>query len=454
MLSFLLSSHARVVILGAGESGIGAALLAKQKGLEVFVSDKNKISEKYKNELISSNIEFEELRHSEEKILSANLIIKSPGISEKTFIIQESIKRKIPVISEIEFAAYYTKAKLICITGTNGKTTTTLLTYHLLKEAGFRVGLAGNVGISLARQVAQEDVDYFVVEISSFQLDGMYETKAHVSILLNITPDHLDRYGKMENYIDSKFRIIQNMNQKDSFIYFQDDLILEREVKQREIEKKINTFSVSLKKENHSQAFYENEQIYFNFNNQSFSIHRSEVSLKGKHNYINIMAAVSAALCVNVSEKSIRKGLKNFKNAPHRLEFVRELNGVIFINDSKATNVDAVFYALDSYEKPLVWIAGGIDKGNDYSLLDELVKKNVKALVCMGTDNSKLKKAFSTKISKIADTNTIQDAVQAAFQFASSGDVVLLSPACASFDLFKNYEDRGEQFKKTVLALT
>ncbi len=447
------SSNTSIVILGAGESGIGAALLAKQKGLEVFVSDQNKISEKYKNELISSNIEFEELQHSQEKMLSADLIIKSPGISEKTFIIQEAIKKKIPVISEIEFAAYYTDAKLICITGTNGKTTTTLLTYHLLKEAGYHVGLAGNVGTSFAKQVAFESFDYYVLEISSFQLDGMFQTKAAIAILLNITPDHLDRYGQLENYIDSKFRIIQNMDHNDYFIYYQDDPILKEETKKRKIDQNINTLSISLQDKISSEAFFQKDQLCFNLKDQSFSIHRSDVSLKGKHNYINSMAAVCAALLAGVSESVIRKGLKNFKNAPHRLEFVRKLNDVTFINDSKATNVDAVIYALDSYEQPLIWIAGGVDKGNDYSLLDDLVKKNVKALVCMGVDNSKLKKAFQNKITFIADTHTIQDAIRTAFELASPGDIVLLSPACASFDLFKNYEDRGEQFKKNVLAL-
>ncbi len=446
-------SFSQIVILGAGESGVGAALLAKQKGLKVFVSDQNLIAEKYKNQLIEANTEFEEGKHSQEKILSADLIIKSPGIPEKATLIQEAIKKNIPIVSEIEFATYYTKAKLICITGTNGKTTTTLLTYHLLKEAGYKVALAGNVGISLARQVALQEVDYFVVEISSFQLDGMYRTKPHVSILLNITPDHLDRYGQLENYINSKFRITQNMDHSDYFIYYQDDPILKEETEKRKIAEKVNTLSISLQGKD-SKIFFQNDQLHFNFNDQSFSIHRSDVSLKGKHNYINIMMAVTAAHCVGVSEKSIREGLKNFKNAPHRLEFVRELNGVTFINDSKATNVDAVLYALDSYEQPLVWIAGGVDKGNDYSLLDDLVKRNVKALVCMGVDNSKLKKVFKNKIAHIADTHTIQDAIQAAFQFASIGDIVLLSPACASFDLFKNYEDRGEQFKKIVLALT
>lgn len=446
-------SFSQIVILGAGESGVGAALLAKKKGLHVFVSDSQVIPEKYKYQLLNASIPFEELTHSEDKILSAELLIKSPGIPDHAPIIQRVIEKKIPVISEIEFAAYYTDAKLICITGTNGKTTTTLLTYYLLKEAGYHVGLAGNVGTSFAKQVAFESFDYYVLEISSFQLDGMFETKAAIAILLNITPDHLDRYGRMENYIESKFRICQNMTQADSFIYFHDDPIVCEEANKRNVSSRISTVPISLQTKSQTGGFFKDDQLHFYIKDHFFSIHRSEISLKGKHNYINSMAAVCAALLAGVSESVIRKGLKNFKNAPHRLEFVRKLNDVTFINDSKATNVDAVIYALDSYEQPLIWIAGGVDKGNDYSLLDDLVKKNVKALVCMGVDNSKLKKAFQNKITFIADTHTIQDAIRTAFELASPGDIVLLSPACASFDLFKNYEDRGEQFKKNVLAL-
>lgn len=442
----------RIVILGGGESGTGAALLAKARGMDVFVSDQGQLKEKYKNDLLQNGIDFEEGSHSEEKILTANLVIKSPGIPEKTEIVKKIKVKKIAVIDEIEFASRYLKGKVIAITGTNGKTSTTLLTYHLLKTADKKVALAGNVGESLARKVASEDHDWYVVEVSSFQLDGTKTFHPHISILLNITPDHLDRYdNKMVNYINSKFRLVKNMVAKDYFIYYVDDPVSGPEAKQRSTE--AYRVEISLDPEAITSAHFDGKKMAFQFGKKSFKIAQSDTTLKGTHNLINTMAAVSAAYLAKVPDTKIREGLKTFKNAPHRLEPIASINGVEFVNDSKATNVDSVAYALGSYDTPLIWIAGGIDKGNDYTLIKSEVEKKVKTLICLGKDNEKLKKFFGKVVPKILETQNTRELVYLALQSAEKGDVVLLSPACASFDLFKNYEDRGDQFREAVLKL-
>jgi UDP-N-acetylmuramoylalanine--D-glutamate ligase len=444
----------RLTILGAGESGVGAALLGLAKGYDVFVSDKGKIAEKYLKILISNNINFEQENHDENNILNSDLVVKSPGIPEKSPLIQQLKANSVEVISEIEFASRFSKAKFIAITGSNGKTTTTLLTYHLLKKLGLNVGLAGNIGESLAKQVIKDEHDYFVLELSSFQLDNMYRFRAHVAVLLNITPDHLDRYDyNFQNYIDSKFRVIQNMERGDYFICYADDNIIKKELEKRTIYAQV--LPVSLKNKIEQGACISDDILNVKITSpaKNFSVKASELPLKGKHNMVNTMAALIAAAVLRQDEKLFAEALKDFKNASHRLEEVAEINKVRFVNDSKATNVDSVWYALDSFNSPLIWIAGGIDKGNDYSQIDELVKKKVKALICLGKDNSKLHKAFDNKIKTIVDTDNINNAVSEAFAMAEEGDVVLLSPACASFDLFKNYEDRGEQFKERVESL-
>lgn len=442
----------RVVILGGGESGTGAALLAKAKGLDVFVSDQGKLKENYRNDLITNGIPFEEEKHSEEIILSAQLIIKSPGIPYKLEVVKKARARKIAVIDEIEFACRYIKGKIIAITGTNGKTTTTLLTYHLLKSAGFNVALAGNVGESLARKVAEGEFDWYVLEISSFQLDGTKAFHPHVGILLNITPDHLDRYeNKMANYINSKFRLIKNLGSKDYFVYYVDDKVSGQEARHRSTE--AYRVEISLDPEAITSARYDGKKMVFQFGKKLFKIAQSETTLKGVHNLINTMAAVSAAHLAKVPDVKIREALKTFKNAPHRLEPIATIDGVEFINDSKATNVDSVVYALGSYDKPLIWIAGGIDKGNDYNLIREEVSKKVKTLICLGKDNGKLKSFFSSVVPKVLETQDVRELVRLALESAKAGDVVLLSPACASFDLFKNYGDRGDQFRQAVLQL-
>jgi len=441
-----------IVILGAGESGVGAALLAQKQGYNVFVSDKSPIADKYKKILSNNNIEFEEGTHTEEKILQASEIIKSPGIPDKVDIIKKAKAKGISIVSEIEFASRFTNAKFIVITGTNGKTTTTLLTYHILKNAGFNVGLAGNVGESLAKQVAQNNHTCYVLELSSFQLDGMFSFKADVAILLNITPDHMDRYeNNFQNYVDSKFRIIQNMRESDEFIYFIDDQVINNQLHEKQIAP--SQLPVSLKGSVEEGAYLDGDQLIFNNILSTFSIQYSKFPLKGKHNMVNTMAAVLAASTFGVGQEKIEEGLMSFKNAPHRLEFVAEIKGVKFINDSKATNIDSVTYAIDSYEEPLIWIAGGKDKGNDYSTLDHLIKEHVKALVCLGADNTKLINFYKEKLDTVIDTHDVNDAVLQSFNLGKPGDVVLLSPACASFDLFKNYEDRGEKFKAAVLEL-
>jgi UDP-N-acetylmuramoylalanine--D-glutamate ligase len=443
----------RIAILGAGESGTGAALLAKAKGYDVFVSDQGVIKEKYKSELQHNAIAFEEGLHTEDKILNASLIIKSPGIAEKAEIIKKAKTAHIPIIDEIEFAyRYIGKGKIIAITGTNGKTTTTLLTYHLMKEAGMNVALAGNVGFSMARQMTEHTFDWYVLELSSFQLDGIETFKPDVGILLNITPDHLDRYEyNMQNYVNSKFLLIENMEPQHHFIYYADDAVITKEIETRAIVP--SQISVSLKADAKAPVKYDGTKMSFTLKGEVFKIGQDETTLKGPHNLINTMAAVSAAVNAGVSLASIREGLKTFKNAPHRLEPVGIIKGVEFINDSKATNVDSVVYALGSYDTPLVWIAGGIDKGNDYNLIKEAVRKKVKTLICLGKDNEKLKMAFGDVVPAIKETQSVNELVHLALEVAQKGDIVLLSPACASFDLFKNYEDRGNQFRDAVKAL-
>lgn len=442
----------RIVIIGAGESGTGAALLAKARGYDVFVSEHGVIKPNYKKELTDNAILFEEGKHTMDLILNADLIIKSPGVPDKVEVIQQLRKKGIEIIDEIEFGYRYLEGKVIAITGTNGKTTTTLLTYHLLKEAGYKVALAGNVGESLARKVVNGTYDWFVIEVSSYQLDGTYSFKPTIGILLNITPDHLDRYNYiLQNYVDSKFQIVRNMTESDSFIYYQEDPILSSEMQKR----KINPaqYPVSLKGNRKASAYYNGEKMVFELVGIKFSVAQQETTLKGSHNLINTMASVTAVSLAGVSPDKIKSGLKTFKNAPHRLESIAKINGIEFINDSKATNVDSVIYALGSFDRPLIWIAGGVDKGNDYNLIKEQVKQKVKALICLGVDNEKLRTFFGDIVPVVMEVKNVKDLVRMALKAATEGDVVLLSPACASFDLFKNYEDRGDQFREAVLEL-
>ena len=440
------------MILGAGESGTGAAILAKAKGYDVFVSDFGTIRDQYKTELLNHSIEFEEGKHSEDRVLNASLIIKSPGIPDKAEIIKKIKTKGIPIVDEIEFASRFIKGKVIAITGTNGKTTTTLLTYHLMKSAELNVALAGNVGESLARKVANENYDWYVIEMSSFQLDGTKAFKPEIGVLLNITPDHLDRYEyQMQNYIDSKFRLVQSMSKENHFIYYSDDKVITEAIQKKSILPE--SVKISLKIDSKAPAHFDGEKMSFVFGNDSFSIAQDETTLKGRHNLINTMSAVAAVFLAGVSVTAIKEGLKTFKNAPHRLESIATIGGVEFVNDSKATNVDSVFYGLGSYEGPLVWIAGGIDKGNDYKLIEEQVRKKVRVLICLGKDNEKLKKAFSGVVKEVYETQNVKELAQLALKVSKEGDVVLLSPACASFDLFKNYEDRGTQFRNAVLEL-
>ena len=447
-----MSGTNKIVILGAGESGYGAAVLARKKGFDVFVSDMGEIKTEYRSLLEKNKFRFEEGKHTEEEILSAGEVIKSPGIPEKAEIIKKLKAKNIPVISEIEFAGRYTNSKKICITGTNGKTTTTLLTYHILQKAGLKVGLAGNVGKSFALQVAENDFDYYVLELSSFQLDGMYSFKADVAILLNITPDHLDRYEyKLQNYIDSKFRIIQNQTALDSFIYCDDDTIITEELSKRKIA--AQQFPFSIKKEEGMSAFIKDDQININIQNQNLHMSIFDLALQGKHNLYNSMASGIAARVIDIRKDVVRESFSDFKNIEHRLEHVMTVHGIEFINDSKATNINSTWYALECMQKPIVWIVGGVDKGNDYESLKELVRTKVKAIVCLGVDNQKIIEAYGDIIPDIVETKTASDAVKASYEKGRKGDVVLLSPACASFDLFKNYEDRGWQFKKAVKGL-
>ncbi|MBO5729370.1 MAG: UDP-N-acetylmuramoyl-L-alanine--D-glutamate ligase [Paludibacteraceae bacterium] len=443
----------RIVILGAGESGVGSAILAQAKGFDVFVSDMSAIKPKYKEELERRGIPYEELQHTEELILNASEVIKSPGIPEKAPIIKALRAQGTPIVSEIEFASRYTDAKTICITGSNGKTTTTMLTYHILCEAGYNVGLAGNVGRSFAWQVAEQSFDYYVIELSSFQLDGMYDFRADVAILLNITPDHLDRYEyKFQNYIDSKFRILQNMTKAQTFVYWSEDPVVKAEIEKRTLPMSQAPFDIAQKEGN--IAWIENEQLMINFENEPLKMDTNDITIKGTHNMYNSMAAAVAANVMGVRNETIRRSLATFQGVEHRLEYVATIRGVRYINDSKATNVNSCWYALQSMKTPVVLILGGTDKGNDYSEIASLVREKVHTLIFMGLDNKKLNEFFTINSNcKIVDTNNLEDAVRAAYEVAQKGDTVLLSPCCASFDLFKNYEDRGEQFKAAVKKL-
>ena len=442
----------KLVILGGGESGVGAAILGAKQGFEVFVSDFGEIKMEYKLVLDQYGLNYEENQHTEELILDATLVVKSPGIPEKAPIVIKLHRKKIPVISEIEFAGRYNKAKTICITGSNGKTTTTLLTYEILKRAGLKVGLAGNVGKSFALQVAEDDFDYYVIELSSFQLDGMFDFRADIAILLNITPDHLDRYDyKMQNYTNSKMRITQNLRPEDWFVYCADDPIIQEELKKRDIKARMAPFSImQVLKEG---GWVENEIMKLNVNNNTFDMTIYELALQGKHNLNNSMAAGISGSILNLRKEGIRECLSDFQGVEHRLERFLRVHNIEFINDSKATNINSVWYALESMNTPVVWIVGGIDKGNDYSQLFDLVKEKVKAIVCLGKDNSKIIAAFDGKVKQIVDTKSIEEAVRSGYFLAEKGDTVLLSPACASFDLFKNYEERGRQFKEAVRNL-
>ncbi|EJF11718.1 MULTISPECIES: UDP-N-acetylmuramoyl-L-alanine--D-glutamate ligase [Pontibacter] len=439
----------KLAILGAGESGVGAALLAKAKGLDVFVSDMGQIKEVYKAKLATAAIPYEEGTHTFERILESNEIIKSPGIPDKATIIQEAIKKEIPVISEIEFAGRYTDAKFICITGTNGKTTTTLLTYHLLKSAGINVGLAGNIGESLAEKVIDNKHEYYVVELSSFQLDNMYQFKAHIGVLLNITPDHLDRYGyDLNKYAASKLRIAQNMSGADYFIYNNDDDIIRNAFDSASFGG--TTIPFSLQGAAGTKVLCEGTHVKVNVKFFEGDIDASRSALIGKHNQYNTMAAVAVAKLMGVEDSQIEKGLETFENAEHRLQVITVSKEVTYINDSKATNVEAVYYALEGIKQPIIWIAGGVDKGNDYSALQDLAKEKVKVLVCLGKDNDKLKEAFGRIVPVVVETTSMEYAVRMGRLLSTPGDVVLLSPACASFDLFNNYEHRGQRFREAV----
>ena len=441
----------RIVVLGAAESGAGAAVLAKKKGFDVFVSDMSNIKDRYKEQLNNHEIVWEEGHHTEELILNADEVIKSPGIPENAPMIQKIKAKNIPVISEIEFAGRYTNAKMICITGSNGKTTTTSLIYHILKNAGYNVGLAGNIGRSLALQVAEEQHDYYVIELSSFQLDNMYDFKADIAVLMNITPDHLDRYDfKMQNYVDSKMRIIQNQTPEDAFVFWYDDPIVSAELKKYNIKARLCPFSEF---KSNSVIGYVDKDEYVIEGPTPFNMEQEELALRGKHNLYNSLAAGITADLAGVSNEQIREGLKTFEGVEHRLEKAGRVRGVEFINDSKATNVNACWYALDSMRTPVVLILGGKDKGNDYSEIFDLVKEKCIGLVFLGVDNSKLHAAFDGFGIPIADVKSMKDCVAECYKMAKPGSTVLLSPCCASFDLFKNMEDRGEQFKECVKNL-
>jgi len=442
----------RLVILGGGESGVGTAILGKKKGFDVFVSDKGKISKKYKEVLLHHEINFEELQHTESSILNADVVMKSPGIPEKVTIVQKLIESGVSVISEIEFAYKYTNAILIGITGSNGKTTTTLLTHHLLKQAKMNVGVAGNIGDSFAQQVAEENYENYVLELSSFQLDGIKDFRSHIAMITNITPDHLDRYEyDFMKYVASKFRITKNQTAADFLIYDADDAAIKEGLKEHPTKAILVPFS--LERELEYGAFLREDKIITKLNTEEFSMSISKLTLQGKHNVKNTMASALASQLLNVRSQSIKDSLANFEGAEHRLENVQKVNGVQFINDSKATNVNATFYALECMEQPTVWIVGGVDKGNDYEDLMPLVREKVKAIVCLGVDNEKLKAVFSNVVDMMIETAGAEEAVKVAYKLAQRGDTVLLSPACASFDLFENYEDRGRQFKNAVRSL-
>ena len=443
----------KLVILGGGESGTGAAILGKQKGWEVFLSDKSSLKEVYKKELDAKGIRWEEGQHTESEILSADCIIKSPGIPHKVPIVQQAKAKGIEIISEIEFASRYTDAKIIAITGSNGKTTTTTLVYHLLKEAGLSVAVGGNIGYSFARLVAQEPKEYYVLEISSFQLDDITSFHPHIALLLNITPDHLDRYNyEFQNYIDAKMRITEFQQAADFLIYDADDPVTAQEIDKGQVKAQLLPFSLEKTFERGAWSLDE-KNMYVNVNQNIFEMSTKDLTIKGKHNLKNAMGATMVAKLLNVRNENIRNSLMTFQGVPHRLEFVREVEGVRYINDSKATNVNSVYYALDSMEEGLVWIVGGQDKGNDYTPLIPYVSKKVKAIVCLGLDNQKIIQTFQSIVPTIIETHSMEDAVQVGRGLSQEGDTVLLSPACASFDLFQSYEDRGNQFKHYVNML-
>ncbi|TNF29323.1 MAG: UDP-N-acetylmuramoyl-L-alanine--D-glutamate ligase [Bacteroidetes bacterium] len=440
----------RLVILGGGESGAGAAYLGLKKGWDVFLSDKGKLKENYAENLKTWQIDFEEGMHSEEKILNADLVIKSPGIPETAPLVQSLRKKGVPVVSEIEFGLKYTNAKTIGITGTNGKTTTTLLTHHMLTKAGLNAGLAGNVGKSLAWQVADTEFDYLVLELSSFQLDDMYDSRINLAVLMNITPDHLDRYGNMGAYITSKFRITQNQTEEDAFIYCADDANITSSLN---ASRKAKRYPFSLNATVAEGAYIENENLNINLNNSNFTMSIHELALQGKHNSYNSMAAGIVGRLLELRKETVRESLSDFNAVEHRLESVGKVQGIEFINDSKATNINSTWYALECMNQPVIWIVGGVDKGNDYSIVADLVKDKVKAIICLGTDNEKIHKAFEGIVETIVDTQSAEEAVKASYYLGKKGDAVLLSPACASFDLFENYEDRGRKFKAAVRSL-
>lgn len=442
----------KLVILGGGESGVGAAILGRKLGYEVFLSDKGKLADKYRNILSAEGFDFEEGQHSEERIFAAGLVVKSPGIPDTVPMIVKLREKGIEVISEIEFAGRHTDARMLCITGSNGKTTTTLLTRHILTRAGIDAGLAGNVGRSLAAQVAEDAHPVYVVELSSFQLDGMFRFRADVAVLTNITPDHLDRYDhKFENYIDSKFRILNNMRPEDLFIYGRDSEAVRQKLTDMKIVPQEAGFSYGEERTGNG-AWMEGNMVVAALDGRQFRIPKGEISIQGRHNVYNAMAAILACMRMGVPDEKLAEGLRTFPQVEHRLETVELIDGVTYINDSKATNVDSAWYALDSMTTPVVWIAGGTDKGNDYSVLSGLVREKVKVLVCMGVDNRKLVENFSG-ICEVVDTGSLDAAMDAARRYAVKGDTVLLSPCCASFDLFKNYENRGELFKAAVRRL-
>ena len=441
----------RLVVLGAGESGVGTALLGKEKGYEVFVSDKGKIKEKYKEVLIHNEIEWEDQQHTEAKILNADVVMKSPGIPDKVPMVKALLEKGIPVISEIEFASQFTDATIVAITGSNGKTTTSMLTHHVLKQE-LNVGLAGNIGDSFAKQVLEHNYDNYVLEISSFQLDGCFNFKPKIAVITNIVPDHLDRYDyKFENYIASKFRIAQNQTKDDYLIYDADDEVISEHLKKHPIQSTLLPFSLTKKVKN--GAYLDNENIIITINNNKIIMPTKNIALEGKHNIKNAMAASTVSHLLKIRKQTIRESLENFQGVEHRLEQVLKINKVQYINDSKATNVNATYFALESMDAPTVWIVGGVDKGNDYTELFPFVNEKVKAIICLGVDNQKLIQSFGNMVDVIVETQFMSEAVKIAYKIAESGDNVLLSPACASFDLFENYEERGRQFKEAVRNL-
>ena len=442
----------KIVILGGGESGIGTAILGKKEGFEVFVSDYGKIKKKYKQVLLHYEINWEEEAHSETEILSAGIVMKSPGIPENTPIVLKLNKKGIRIVSEIEFAATYTSSTLIGITGSNGKTTVATMIHKILKDAGNNAALAGNIGKSFAELVATKDINQFVLELSSFQLDGTYNFAPHIAILTNLSPDHLDRYDNdYEKYIASKFKIVMNQTSDDYFIYDADDLMINKWISNTTIKSQLIPFS--LQKELKKGAYIKNNELIITTNNNTFTMSITKLGQQGQHNIKNAMAASTASTLLNIRKATIRRSLENFQGVEHRLENVLKINNVRYINDSKGTNVNATFYALDSMEASTVWIVGGVDKGNDYSELFALVNEKVKAIICLGVDNEKIIKAFGNVVDIMVETHSMEDAVKVAYRLSKKGDNVLLSPACASFDLFENYEDRGRQFKNAVRNL-